>query len=125
MIAYRTLHESHSPQAPWRDYKLRASRILAGKVDDSASSLADAQIDADMGGALGPPLPPAGNADGRTMDGGMDGAATYGRTKRNKVLFEWWTRHLASQTVSSRDAPTLAITTTDLKPSGYPYTFLK
>ena len=59
---------------PWRDYKLRASRILAGKVDDSASSLADAQIDAGMGGALGPPLPPAGNADaGRTMDAWMDG----------------------------------------------------
>ena len=35
---------------PWRNYKLRARRILAGKVDDSSSSLADAMANLDMGG---------------------------------------------------------------------------
>ena len=77
----------------YRMYKTRALRILAGKVDDSGSSLADHQLGIDMGGAQpgATPLPPPNTRDGQSM--------RRLRDKRQKLLYEWWTRHLASPTL--------------------------
>ena len=36
---------------PWREFKTDAIKILAGKLDDSGTSLADHQLGVDMGGA--------------------------------------------------------------------------
>ena len=77
----------------WRNYKLKASRILSGVVDDSGSSLSDHMIDADMGGANAPlnALPNAPVNDARSM--------ARLRAKRSKKLFEWWVRHLLDTTL--------------------------
>ena len=77
----------------WRNYKLKASRILSGVVDDSGSSLSDHMIDADMGGANAPlnALPNAPVNDARNM--------ARLRAKRSKKLFEWWVRHLLDTTL--------------------------
>ena len=53
----------------WRAYKSEAFKILAGKCDDSGSSLADHLLGMDMGGpnAGAPPFPPANQRDGQSM----------------------------------------------------------
>ena len=78
----------------WRAYKSEAFKVLAGKVDDSGSSLADHLLGIDMGGpAVGaPPFPPANQRDGQSM--------RRLHRKRAKQLFDWWVRHLASKTLT-------------------------
>ena len=53
----------------WREYKTDALKVLAGKCDDSGSSLADHMLRVDMGGAgPGAVVMPAGNTrDGQHM----------------------------------------------------------
>ena len=79
---------------PWREFKLDAIKILAGKIDDSGSSLADHQLGVDMGGPNpGAVALPAGNTrDGQHMRRLV--------RKRGKQLFEWYIRHLKSKTLT-------------------------
>ena len=53
----------------WREYKTDALKVLAGKCDDSGSSLADHMLGVDMGGpnpgAI--PMPAAGTRDENHM----------------------------------------------------------
>ena len=78
----------------WRAYNLEAFKILAGKCDDSGSSLADHLLGIDMGGGQpgAPALPPANQRDGQSMRRLL--------RKRQKLLFDWWIRHLASKTLT-------------------------
>ena len=77
----------------WRAYKQGAFKILAGRCDDSGSSLADHLLGIDMGGPSpgAPAFPAANNRDGQSM------RRLY--RKRSKLLFDWWIRHLKSQTL--------------------------
>ena len=78
----------------WRAYKSEAFKILAGKCDDSGSSLADHLLGIDMEGpGVGaPPFPPANQRDGQSM--------RRLHRKRAKLLFDWWIRHLKSKTLT-------------------------
>ena len=51
---------------PWREFKTDALKILAGKVDDSGTSLADHQLGVDMGGPNpgAVAMPPGNTRDG-------------------------------------------------------------
>ena len=74
----------------WRAYKSEAFKILAGKCDDSGSSLADHLLGIDMGGPNvgAPAFPPANQRDGQSMRRLF--------RKRQKLLFDWWVRRKLS-----------------------------
>ena len=78
----------------WREFKTDALKHLSGKCDDSGSSLADHMLQIDMGGAgaAAPAMPPGNTRDGATMRRLFN--------KRQKLLFQWWIRHLASKTLT-------------------------
>ena len=76
----------------WREFKTDALKHLSGKCDDSGSSLADHMLQIDMGGAGGAAFPPGNTRDGASM------RRLFNR--RQKLLFQWWIRHLASKTLT-------------------------
>ncbi len=76
----------------WREFKTDALKHLSGKCDDSGSSLADHMLQIDMGSAGGAAFPPGNTRDGASMRRLFD--------KRQKLLFQWWLRHLASKTLT-------------------------
>ena len=79
---------------PWREFKTDSLKILAGKLDDSGTSLADHMLGVDMGGpnAGAVPMPPGNTRDGTSMRRLF--------RKRGKLLFEWFIRHLKSKALT-------------------------